>query len=85
MSELARGNPRFTYVSTMSEMEKSHRPWEGEQGRIDRKMLKTYLAGIDSAIYYITGPPDMVIGLQKLLKSTKVHDVDVRTEEFTGY
>jgi ferredoxin-NADP reductase len=48
-------------------------------------MLATYLAGITSAIYYVTGPPGMVKGLRTLLKATGVDDDDVRTEEFTGY
>src|SRR6185437_15122725 len=82
---LARENTSFTFIPTMSDMEKSHLPWDGNRGRIDQMMLAKYLVGITSAIYYITGPPGMVHGLRMLLKVTGVDDDDIRTEEFTGY
>jgi ferredoxin-NADP reductase len=85
MRALARRNTSFTFVPTMTGMEKSHAAWDGQRGPIDQKMLATYLAGMTSAIYYVTGPPGMVKGLRTLLKSTGVDDDDVRTEEFTGY
>jgi len=69
----------------MSDMQKSHIPWDGEQGRIDQQMLAKYLAGITSAIYHVTGPRGMVKGLRTLLKATGIDADDVRTEEFTGY
>jgi ferredoxin-NADP reductase len=85
MRALARRNTSFTFIPTMTGMEKSHIAWDGQRGPIDQKMLATYLAGITSAIYYLTGPPGMVKGLRTLLKATGVDDDDIRTEEFTGY
>jgi ferredoxin-NADP reductase len=85
MRDLARARANFTFVPTMTDMEKSHLPWGGERGRIDQKMLAKYLTGIRSAIYYITGPAGMVKGLRIVLKSTGVDDDDIRAEEFTGY
>ena len=85
MRALTRHNPNFTFVPTMTDMQSSHLPWEGERGRIDQKMLSKYLDGIDSAIYYVTGPAGMVKGLRAVLKDMGVDDDDIRTEEFTGY
>jgi ferredoxin-NADP reductase len=85
MLTLARENASFTFIPIMSAMEKSHLPWDGERGRIDRKLLAKYLAGITSGIYYVTGPPGLVQGLRKVLKATGVDDNDVRSEEFMGY
>jgi ferredoxin-NADP reductase len=85
MRALARESARYTFVPTMTEMEKSHVPWDGERGRIDQQMLSKYLTGITSAIYYVTGPPGMVKGLRTVLKATGVDTDDIRTEEFTGY
>jgi len=85
MRYLARENPSFTFVPTMTEMDKSHLPWEGERGRIDQQLLTTYLKGTTSAIYYVTGPPGMVKGLRMLLKVSSVDTDDIRTDEFTGY
>jgi ferredoxin-NADP reductase len=85
MRALARESATFTFVPTMTEIDKSHLPWDGERGRIDQQMLTKYLAGITSAIYYITGPPGMVKGLRTVLKASGVDSDDIRTEEFTGY
>src|ERR1041385_2251457 len=85
MRALARESARFTFVPTMTEMEKSQLPWDGERGRIDQQMLSKYLTGITSAIYYVTGPPGMVKGLRTVLRATGVDTDDIRTEEFTGY
>jgi ferredoxin-NADP reductase len=85
MRALARESATFTFVPTMTEMDKSHLPWDGERGRIDQQMLTKYLAGVTSAIYYVTGPPGMVKGLRTVLKATGVDSDDIRTEEFTGY
>ena len=85
MRTLARVGTTFTFVPTMTEMDKSHLPWDGERGRIDQQMLTKYLVGITSAIYYVTGPPGMVMGLRTVLKASGVDSDDIRTEEFTGY
>jgi ferredoxin-NADP reductase len=85
MRALTRESATFTFVPTMTEMDKSHLSWDGERGRIDQQMLAKYLTGITSAIYYVTGPPGMVKGLRTLLKATGVDSDDIRTEEFTGY
>jgi ferredoxin-NADP reductase len=82
---LAREDAHVTFIPTMSEMEKSHLPWDGERGFIDQQMLATYLPGVTSAVYYLTGPPGIVRGLRTVLAAAGVDDDDIRTEEFTGY
>ena len=69
MCGLARQNTSFTFSS--------HRNQHGEiayrlgcqRGPIDHKVLARCLAGITSAIYYVTGPPGMVKGLRMSLKA----------------
>jgi NAD(P)H-flavin reductase len=85
MRALAQDSPTFTFVPTMTEMGKSNLAWDGEQGRIDQQMLAKYLAGITSAIYFVTGPSGMVKGLRTLLNDAGIDRDDIRTEEFTGY
>jgi ferredoxin-NADP reductase len=85
MQALARQDAHFTFIPTMSEMEKSQLAWGGERGFIDQQMLSKYLSGVTSATYYLTGPPGMVRGLRTILAAAGVDDDDVRTEEFTGY
>ncbi|MEO6798071.1 MAG: FAD-dependent oxidoreductase, partial [Candidatus Dormibacter sp.] len=85
MRALERQDANFTFIPTMSEMEKSHLSWDGERGVIDKALLEKYVTGVASAIYYITGPPGMVEALRTVLQDAGVDDDDVRTEEFTGY
>lgn len=82
---LQKKNPNFRMIATMTDMEKSHQSWQGERGFITREMLSKYLKGVDSAIYYTTGPPGMVKGLHSVLNAAGVDDDDIRTEEFAGY
>lgn len=85
LEDLQKRNPNFQMIATMTDMDKSHRPWNGERGLITEAMLSKHLNGIKNAIYYLAGPPGMVKGLHNVLNSAGVDDDDIRTEEFTGY
>jgi ferredoxin-NADP reductase len=85
MAEVAGQQPNFTFVPTMTEMEKSGMPWSGARGFIDEAMLRRSLPDLNRPIYYISGPPKMVEAMQKLLKDTGVDEKKVRTETFDGY
>jgi ferredoxin-NADP reductase len=78
-------NSKYQLIASMTEMEKSHRPWNGETGLIDQEMLGRYLKGAASPIYYIAGPPAMVKGLHEMLNKAGMNDDDIRAEEFAGY
>ena len=85
LQSLERDNPKYKMIASMTEMEKSHRPWKGETGLITQEMLGRYLKDAASPIYYIAGPPAMVNGLHEMLKKAGVNDGDIRAEEFAGY
>ncbi len=85
LRRLEKDNASFHFIPTMTEMEKSKRPWAGERGFIDRAMLIKYLTDLNGPIYYLAGPPPMVAAMRKLLIDTKVDEDDIRTEEFAGY
>ena len=78
-------NPNYTFVGTMTEMEKSKLEWDGETGYIDLMMLSKYLDNVRVPIYYLDGPPEMVKAMQKLLRQADVNEKNIRTEEFDGY
>lgn len=82
---LEKQNPSYKIIASMSEMEKSHRPWDGERGFINAEMLTKYLRGTAAPIYYITGPPAMVKSMHTMLIGTGVDSDNIRIEEFTGY
>ncbi|MGH9446105.1 MAG: FAD-dependent oxidoreductase [Terriglobia bacterium] len=85
LQALQKENPNFRLIATMTDMDKSHQPWQGEKGLINQEMLSKNLKGVENAIYYIAGPAAMVNGLHSTLNAAGIDDDDIRTEEFTGY
>ena len=78
-------NPHYTFVGTMTAMEKSHREWHEETGHMTKAMLSKYIDDLTLPIYYIAGPQGMVAAMRKTLNESGVNDDNIRTEEFTGY
>jgi len=69
----------------MTEMSKSSLPWNGERGFIDREMLSKNIPDLQGPIYYIAGPPAMVVAMRQVLTQAAADEDDIRTEEFAGY
>ena len=82
---LERGNPNYRLVATMSEAEKSSRPWQGETGFIRPDMLKRHLKDLKTPIYYSAGPHAMTMSMEVMLADLGVDEDDMRSEEFYGY
>ncbi len=78
-------NPRYTFVGTMTEPEKSSLGWQGETGYINAALLAKHLVNVNKPIYYVVGPPGMVSALRIMLKEARIDDSDIRTEKFAGY
>lgn len=82
---LQQRNSRYRFVGTMTEMEKSSRPWSGDTGFLDRAMLERHLKELAASVYYVAGPPGLVEAMQKILAGTGVTEEAIRTDEFFGY
>lgn len=78
-------NQNYTFVGTMTEMEKSAQKWDGETGYITKAMLEKYVGDLTLPIYYLAGPASMVTAMRKTLNEAGVDDDNIRTEEFSGY
>ena len=85
LQDLAKRNPNFTLIATMTEPEKSAKPWQGETGRIDRSLLTKYVTDLQSPMYYVAGLPEMASAMQKLLKELGIHEDNIHAEEFSGF
>jgi ferredoxin-NADP reductase len=85
LQALARENPHFTFVPTMTKIESSHKEWTGETGHLTKAMLERYLGDLTAPIYYSTGPASLVATMRKILTDAGVDEDNIRTEEFTGY
>jgi ferredoxin-NADP reductase len=75
----------FRVISTMTDMQKSRRAWQGETGYINGAMLTKYVGDLAAPIYYSAGPPGLVAAMQKMLSEAGVGEDDIVTEEFPGY
>ena len=85
LTKAQKNNPNFTFIGTMTEMEKSGSEWHGETGFITKAMLLKYIDDLTLPIYYLAGPPAMVTAMRKTLNEAGVNDDNIRTEEFSGY
>jgi ferredoxin-NADP reductase len=85
LTDAHKQNPNFTLVGTMTEIEKSAKPWRGETGVVTKAMLMKFIDDFTLPIYYISGPRAMVAAMRKVLNESGVKDDKIRTEEFTGY
>jgi ferredoxin-NADP reductase len=85
LTEAQNENPNYTFVGTMTRMEKTSRAWHGETGYITRAMLQKHIGDLALPIYYIVGPGAMVQAMREILNGAGVKDDNIRTEEFTGY
>ena len=85
LQALEKENPNYSMIACMTEMDKSHRSWQGERSQIDPAMLSRYLTDAVSPVYYMAGPPEMVKSLHATVHEAGVGDDDIRAEEFAGY
>lgn len=92
LAGLERENPNFRYVPTMTDMKDSRLPWDGASGQISHDLIARFLKPLESPgffeaapIYYIAGPPQMVVGIRSVLTNSGIDDDNIRTEEFAGY
>lgn len=88
LDDLARAeqeNLNFKMIATMTEMEKSSRPWRGERGIVTKELLAESIGDLGAPIFYLAGPGGMVNAMHKLLLDAEVSEDDIRAEEFAGY
>ncbi len=92
LKALERENPHYRFIPTMTNMEDSQLPWDGEHNLINHELIAKYLKPLappavyeGGPIYYIAGPPQMVAEIRSALTNTGVDEDDIRTEEFAGY
>jgi ferredoxin-NADP reductase len=78
-------NPNYKLIGTMTEMEKDARSWHGESGRIGKEMILRYVPELAKPIYYVAGPPGMVLAMEEKLTDAGVNAEHIRIEEFFGY
>jgi ferredoxin-NADP reductase len=82
LEEIARQMPTVSVVHVLSEPEQG---WIGEGGKLDERLLRRRVPETDQKLFWISGPPPMVIAYKDLVKQIGVSDEAIRTDSFTGY
>jgi ferredoxin-NADP reductase len=85
LQELERRNANFRLAATMTDMGKSSRQWSGHTGFVDAGLIKSCARELHAPLYYVVGPPAMVLAMQETLRTAGVEDGAILTEEFYGY
>lgn len=85
LTELAKQNPNFTFIPTMTKPEEAAEKWEGEIGYITPKMVQKYVPDIKAAVWYMSGPAAMVKAMREVITTLGVDEDFIRSEEFSGY
>ncbi len=85
LQELARQQPNFSLITTMTSPEKSSIGWSGETGYISRAMLTKSLGDLTGPVYYTAGPPALVSAMKEMLTEAGVSEDDINSEDFAGY
>jgi ferredoxin-NADP reductase len=85
--DLADKNKNIRIVYTVTRPEESNQKWTGPTGRIDEKMIRnnTDIHTLNTALFYVAGPPSMVDAMVSTLKGMGVPHERIRVERFFGY
>ena len=78
------GNFRVRY--TLAGPDTGSKKWPGRRGYIDADMVKEEIPDYKERVFYICGPPVMVVTLVDILRnSLGIAEDSIKTENFTGY
>jgi ferredoxin-NADP reductase len=59
--------------------------WNGKRGLIDKDMVSELIPDYEERLFYISGPPRMVIALEKQLDALSISPEKIKRDSFTGY
>ena len=82
---LEQRNPNYRLIATMTQMEKSSQPWQGETATIGAELLERHVPDVRSPVYYFAGPLGLTMSIQSMLDNLGIAESDMRSEEFYGY
>ncbi|MFP4045943.1 MAG: ferredoxin--NADP reductase [Candidatus Aenigmatarchaeota archaeon] len=56
--------------------------WDGEKGRIDKRIIRKYVSYLSKRLWYICGPPPMVDSMKKILLEMNIKEENIRAEDW---
>lgn len=85
LEDLEQSQANVRLVNTMTSMEESDREWTGETCHIDAEFIERHVDELDTAVFYVAGPPDMVDDMEDVLREAEIDDDRIISEQFAGY
>lgn len=85
LEDLQKRMPHFRMLATMTDMAHSSQDWKGPTGKVDSDFVRNAIAGLESPMAYVSGPPGLVQAMRSVLADAGIDDDDIRSEEFFGY
>jgi ferredoxin-NADP reductase len=59
--------------------------WKGKRGRINQDIVRELVPDYMKRLFYISGPPKMVVSLEEAIAGLGVPERNIRRDSFTGY
>jgi 3-phenylpropionate/trans-cinnamate dioxygenase ferredoxin component len=69
----------------MVEADKSAQPWDGERRFVNADFLHDYVGDMTVPIFYLAGPPGLVVAATKTVLDAGADPAHLLSEEFSGY
>jgi ferredoxin-NADP reductase len=85
LKEIAFTRPKIAVVATVTQADSVGENWMGLSGRISREMIETNCGEWADSLYYLSGPPLMVDGMQAMLDQMGIRRDRVKREVWTRY
>jgi len=82
LEDISRRMPSFSLVHVLSNPEAG---WTGEQGKLDEALLRRWATSLDESLFWISGPPPLVVAYKGLLLQAGIKEESVRIDKFLGY
>lgn len=88
-ADFSKMSSNIRIISTVTRPEESKEKWTDVAGRIDENMIRHHIStmgiSIDSALFYVCGPPAMVEAMVTMVKGMGIAQNMIKIERFTGY
>ncbi len=82
LEDIARQMSTFSLVHVLSDPEPA---WTGERGKLNEALLLKWVSNPDQSLFWISGPPSIVVAYKELLLQFGVKEDVIRSDKFLGY
>lgn len=82
LDHLEKVNQNLRVIHTLSRPDEK---WKGRRGHINVQMVKEEIPDYKECVFYVCGPPSLVTGSIEILKTLRIQDAMIHSENFPGY